>query len=1425
MNFINIKSLCVVLTMMLGFSTLSTAQWQNTEDFEQGWGIWNDGGSDAYRLNQANLVNGNYSARLRDNSNAASSIFTDNLNLSGFNVVFISFQFLPESMETNEDFFLEYSANGGTNFETIRNYVVGRDFNNGERRHEQVTVNRNFTNTSVFRFRCDASGNSDFIYLDDVTISTTAAGACSVAVTTNNIQCNGNGTSTIDDDTFTVDVTVTGSNTSGRWVGGIAGQDRTGNIGQTLTFGPFRTNHGSTISGWFRDQNDSNCQMDITVTAPRGCSDQAPPPTTGCNGQITGFSINPQTTGLFNLNNGDSFCTDRFEASDIRIRANVSGTHQSLRFEIVTPNGTVTNNENAETYDSQQFWARNPGTYRITATLYSEDGQRGTICDTRTESFTIRDCGATACNTKSIRFRNTGPCPIALYDWRNDGDVFIATINAGAERTVNGTEGQRFRAIDTGRNFNNLVFDQEFTAGADCNQTFTINTDYCNQQPAACTGRITGFSINPQNAPFIGLTNGQNFCSDQFTARDIRIRANVTGAHQSLRFTISTPQGSWTTNENAETYDSKGFWATAAGTYRITAVLYSEDGQGGMQCDTRTETFTVRDCAPTCNVSGGRLTGGPYNFVVDGTPDFVSGITLSGNSGSNTAWVVTDDSGNILGLPPMPGVVDFDAAGPGVCYIYNVSYEAGFTGLTVGRNISNLGGCHDLSNFVVVNRVAAPAGCSGQITGFSINPKTAGLFNLNNGDSFCTDRFAASDIRIRANVSGTHQSLRFVIETPQGTWTTNENAETYDSKGFWATRAGTYRITATLYSEDGQRGMTCDTRTETFTIRDCAPTFDCPTLNANIGDSCNDGNNATTGDTVNGNCQCVGTCNTKSVRVRNTGPCPIALYDWRNNGDVFIAIINAGSERTVDATQNQRFRVIDTGRNFNNLVFDREFTIGADCSQTFTFNTDYCNQQPAGCNGQITGFSINPQNAAFINNFNGQEFCSTQFAARDIRIRANVSGTHQSMRFTITTPDGSWTTNENAETYDSKGFWATSPGTYTITAVLYSQDGQSGDQCDTRTERFTIRNCAAGGGNQGGGACSIVVATSNIQCSGNGTSSIHDDTFTVDVVVTGSNASARWTGGIGGQDITGNYGQRVTFGPFPTNSGSTISGWFTDQNDSNCLHDITVTPPRGCSEDTPTQGGCNFQLVSYEGFENGYGVWNDGGSDCARIEEDAAAAGRYCVRLRDNSGAASATLSDPLRLNGVNQVKVEFIFFASSMEAGEDFLLEYTNDGTNFTQVRSWVSGTDFENNRFINVNEIFGGNFTDNTRMRIRCDASSNYDFVFVDEVRISACGGAYLTSGSNTNRRSAETFTISLDKTEKVAEITETEISVYPNPASHTLNIKGLNGQSYEVFNITGQSVIKSSDKEALDLLPLQNGTYILRTTQGQMIRFNKI
>ncbi len=109
------------------------------------------------------------------------------------------------------------------------------------------------------------------------------------------------------------------------------------------------------------------------------------------------------------------------------------------------------------------------------------------------------------------------------------------------------------------------------------------------------------------------------------------------------------------------------------------------------------------------NPEAGSISGGPFEFTIDGTSDFVTGIQLddSNATGTNSNWVITDDQGNILGLPPtltdVEGV-DFDGAGAGICLIWYLRYEEGLTGLEVGMNASNLDGCFDLSNSIQVTR-------------------------------------------------------------------------------------------------------------------------------------------------------------------------------------------------------------------------------------------------------------------------------------------------------------------------------------------------------------------------------------------------------------------------------------------------------------------------------------------------------------------------------------------------------------------------------------------------------------------------------------------------------------------------------------------------------------------------------------------------
>lgn len=149
----------------------------NFNNFESGWGIWNDGGSDCRRsANDAAYSNGSYSIRLRDNT-STSVMTTDNLNLAGFEEVTIDFSYYPRSMENGEDFWLQASTNGGASYQTLVTWASGTDFSNNVRENETIVITGTFTSTTRFRFRCDASGNSDYIYIDDVDVSGCANGA------------------------------------------------------------------------------------------------------------------------------------------------------------------------------------------------------------------------------------------------------------------------------------------------------------------------------------------------------------------------------------------------------------------------------------------------------------------------------------------------------------------------------------------------------------------------------------------------------------------------------------------------------------------------------------------------------------------------------------------------------------------------------------------------------------------------------------------------------------------------------------------------------------------------------------------------------------------------------------------------------------------------------------------------------------------------------------------------------------------------------------------------------------------------------------------------------------------------------------------------------------------------------------------------
>ncbi|CAL2087289.1 Fibronectin type-III domain-containing protein [Tenacibaculum sp. 190524A05c] len=133
---------------------------------------WSDPGSDCARINSpSRSYDGSFSMRLRDDTSTSNTV-SPVLDLSGNTEVTFEFFAFINSFETGEDFFVEFF--NGTSYEVIGNYVVGVDYNNEEFFTDKITLSSNdfnFNANNRFRFRCDASGNADRVYFDQITIS------------------------------------------------------------------------------------------------------------------------------------------------------------------------------------------------------------------------------------------------------------------------------------------------------------------------------------------------------------------------------------------------------------------------------------------------------------------------------------------------------------------------------------------------------------------------------------------------------------------------------------------------------------------------------------------------------------------------------------------------------------------------------------------------------------------------------------------------------------------------------------------------------------------------------------------------------------------------------------------------------------------------------------------------------------------------------------------------------------------------------------------------------------------------------------------------------------------------------------------------------------------------------------------------------
>ena len=312
-------------------------------------------------------------------------------------------------------------------------------------------------------------------------------------------------------------------------------------------------------------------------------------------------------------------------------------------------------------------------------------------------------------------------------------------------------------------------------------------------------------------------------------------------------------------------------------------------------------------------------------------------------------------------------------------------------------------------------------------------------------------------------------------------------------------------------------------------------------------------------------------------------------------------------------------------------------------------------------------------------------------------------------------------------------------------------------------------------------------------------------------------------GGDDGSCVAGSScedGDACTIGDTMGTNCNCISGDYVDADgDGFCLgEDADDNNP--CVPDSAGCSGCNE--LAFNDFERNLGIWIDGGSDAFRssLNPQYAVSGISVMRLRDNSGQASSIYTESLDLSSASSVELSFTFVPVSMERGEDFLVEVSsNGGSTFSVISEYVSGTNIENDtRYDELLVIGSEHLSQSTVIRLRCDASTNADLIYLDDVRVSVCGSRIVDNEVEVNTR------------EKDQQLVKPEILLYPNPATDVLHVEAkgkLDISKFTLHDVMGSILDlnyaqKSSSKIEVDLNGIDKpGTYLLRikTVTGEV------
>jgi PKD repeat protein len=281
-------------------------------------------------------------------------------------------------------------------------------------------------------------------------------------------------------------------------------------------------------------------------------------------------------------------------------------------------------------------------------------------------------------------------------------------------------------------------------------------------------------------------------------------------------------------------------------------------------------------------------------------------------------------------------------------------------------------------------------------------------------------------------------------------------------------------------------------------------------------------------------------------------------------------------------------------------------------------------------------------------------------------------------------------------------------------------------------------------------------------------------------------------------------------------------------------YDVTLTATNSAGSDSETKTGYitvtaapSEVTLSFTDFESGWGIWKDGGGDCKFYTGgNYAWSGSNAADIQDNSGVSSSfymTNGVDVHTPGYVQLQVEFYFVGISMETGEDFWVQYYN-GSSWHTVADFARGTDFNNNTFyVATVTILESNYTFPTNMKLRfmCDASGNWDDVYIDDITVTA--STSVTNGP------VHQVTVKEIGNRFIPE-GDDEFTIYPNPANDVLFITSEEQENADVYiyNTSGQLVMQTllkSGNERIDISKLEKGLYLINIQSGDEVFTKKI